>query len=64
MLDKKRMAIDAADEVGRVTACVKIAMTDLSVIIGPDRVIALTDMNLGQGVFLLSSIRFLKKNLS
>ena len=45
VLDQERVAIDPADEVGLVAPRVEIAVPDLSVIVRPDRVVALADMH-------------------
>ena len=44
VFDEIEVAIDLADKIGLVATGVKIAMPDLSIIIGSDRIIALANM--------------------
>ena len=45
VFDQVRVAIDSTDQIRLVTPSVKIAVSDLSVIIGPNRVVALADVH-------------------
>ena len=45
VLDQIAIALDAANEISLVAADIEVAMADLPVIIGADRVVALTDMH-------------------
>ena len=45
------MAIDLADQIGLVPSRIEIPMADLPIVIGPDRIVALADMQRDMDIF-------------
>ena len=50
MLDEQHIAINLADEVSGISACIKITVTDLTVILGSHGIVTLAHMDLDRDI--------------